>query len=257
MVPPERRSLPGERRTGPLRAWPGRDRFRRFLARAVALAVAPSRRNIAYWSICAATLGLELVMVAVLSDGHIYEWEKEVTRLFQQVPGRRTVFDVASFLTNTLSLPFVLLLLAVVGAAVAMGQYTPAFLLALTFPVHVLAQFPKAIIERPRPSAAYQGIDGVGGVMSFPSGHAEYVVSFYGLLACLALARFRSYRVRALIVALWLALAAATGFGRIATGRHWPIDILVSYAIGAGILSGLLWLRHALQTARAEILAES
>ena len=36
-----------------------------------------------------------------------------------------------------------------------------------------------------------------------------------------------------------------TGFGRIAEGRHWPLDVIASYIIGLGLLSGLIWLHSA------------
>ena len=48
----------------------------------------------------------------------------------------------------------------------------------------------------------------------------------------------------------WVAFALATGFGRIALGRHWPIDVLASYVIGLGLLSGMIWLHSALRYAK-------
>lgn len=254
MVPASERPADDETRGGLLSDWPGRYRFGRFLTRALAHAIAPTRRNLAYWAACAATLALELALVAILRDGHIYGWEQDVTRLFQRAPGRNLIFDVANFLTNTISWPFAALFAAIVGAVLLVRQYSVAFLLLLTFPTHVLAQFPKALMDRPRPSSLYEGIDGVGGFQSFPSGHAEFVISFYGFLTCFAISRTSSRPVRWLIVGVWLTLTAAIGFGRVAMGRHWPIDILASYVIGAGILSGLLWLWDALRAARDEVL---
>lgn len=238
--------------------WPAVDdgRSRRasaFIRRAFAYAVAPTRHNLGHWALCAGMLAMELCLIVVLRDGRIYEWEQDLTRLFQKTPGRHATFDVANFLTNTISLEFMVVFVAVVAAVAALRMYSGAFLLLLTFPVHVLAQFPKAIIERPRPSPAYPGIEGVGGYLSFPSGHAEFVISFYGLLTYLLVGRVRSRPGRWAMVAGWLGLVLTTGFARIAMGRHWPIDVLASYGIGVGVLSGLLWLHHALRAAAREV----
>jgi undecaprenyl-diphosphatase len=86
---------------------------------------------------------------------------------------------------------------------------------------------------------------GVGGFQSFPSGHSEYVVTFYGFLAYLLMLHTADRRLRGAIFVAWLAFAIATGFGRIALGRHWPLDVLTSYLIGLGLLSGLIWLHSA------------
>jgi membrane-associated phospholipid phosphatase len=98
----------------------------------------------------------------------------------------------------------------------------------------------------------FDGIEGVGGSQSFPSGHAEYVVTFYGFLAYLLVLHARTQAQRAAIVVAWGIFALATGFGRIAEGRHWPLDVLASYVVGFGLLAGLIWLYRALRLADAE-----
>jgi undecaprenyl-diphosphatase len=205
----------------------------------------PTRRNLLHWGSWALALGVELALVVVLQSGRIYGWEQAITRRLQAVPGKRLVFDVTSTLTNTISVPFALIFLAIVGFVLLLGHRGAALLLALTFPLHVLAQFPKALVDRPRPSADYEGIVGVGGFQSFPSGHSEYVVTFYGFLAYLLMLHARDRRLRAAIFVAWLVFALATGFGRVALGRHWPLDVLTSYLIGLGLLSGMIWLHSA------------
>ncbi|MBK7125275.1 MAG: phosphatase PAP2 family protein [Dehalococcoidia bacterium] len=61
--------------------------------------------------------------------------------------------------------------------------------------------------------------------------------------------RARSTRVRLAVTIAWIVLALATGVGRIAIGRHWPMDVLVSYVVGFGLLSGLIWLYSAIRAA--------
>jgi membrane-associated phospholipid phosphatase len=220
------------------------------LRTASAFAFHPTRRNLLHWGSWVLAFAVELTLLVLLRDGQIYGWEQELTRRLQAAPGKQVVFDISSTLTNTLSWPFLLLFLAILAVVLWSGHRGAAVLLAFSFPLHVLAQFPKALIERPRPSAAFDGIEGVGGFQSFPSGHAEYVVTFYGFLAYLLMLHIRSRWGRIAVFVGWVAFALATGFGRVALGRHWPLDVLTSYLIGLGLLSGLIWLHSAFRYAK-------
>ncbi len=186
----------------------------------------------------------------ILRRGQTYAWERWLTRRFQDVPGRQTIFDITSTLTNTISPTFLLIFLAILAVTRTLGHRGAALLLLLTFPLHVLAQWPKALIDRPRPSGNFDGIVGVGGFQSFPSGHSEYVVTFYGFLAYLVMLHLDRRWMRWAVGASWIVFALGTGFGRIALGRHWPIDVLASYLIGLGLLSGMIWLHSAMRYAK-------
>lgn len=210
---------------------------------------ATTPRNIFHWCSWGVALASEFYLMVALRSGHIAGWEVALTRRLQSVPAADPVFAISSTLTNTLSLPFALLFLAILGAVWMSGRRLEAALLALSFPLHVLVQFPKALIDRPRPPAGIDGIEGVGGLQSFPSGHAEYVITFYGFIAFMFLLRFTGRRSRVAILSAWVAFVLATGFGRIAAGRHWPVDVLASYLVGLGLLSGLIWLHSALRAA--------
>jgi membrane-associated phospholipid phosphatase len=215
------------------------------LREAARFAFRPTRRNVLHWASWALALGVELMLVVVLRDGVIHGWEQSVTRAFQEGPRRRLIFDITSTMTNVISMTFLWIFLAIVGVALRLGHRGAAILLVLTFPLHILAQFPKALVDRPRPSSEFAGIAGVGGFQSFPSGHADYAVTFYGFLAYLLMLHTRSHRRRIAIFVLWLLFVLATGFGRIALGRHWALDVLTAYLIGLGLLSGLIWLHSA------------
>jgi membrane-associated phospholipid phosphatase len=178
---------------------------------AVRHAIRPTRQNLLHWASWAVALALELALLAVLRDGEIYGWEQSLTRSLQEVPGRQAVFDITSTLTNTLSTPFLLIFATIAGIVVISGHRWVALLLLLSFPLHVLAQFPKALVDRPRPSDAFDGIDGVGGFQSFPSGHAEYVITFYGFLAYFLVLHAPGRWHRTAIVAAWVAFTLATG----------------------------------------------
>jgi membrane-associated phospholipid phosphatase len=239
---------PGQITVGPFRI--DRARYEALARDTLAFAIRPTRRNKLHWASWAIALAAEIILVVILRSGQTYAWERWLTRELQQVPGRRTIFDVTSTMTNSLSLGFLAIFLAIITLILTLGHRGAALLLLLTFPLHVLAQWPKALIDRPRPSDNFDGIVGVGGFQSFPSGHSEYVVTFYGFLAYLVMLHLERRWMRWAVGIGWVAFALATGFGRIALGRHWPIDVLASYVIGLGLLSGMIWLHTALRYAK-------
>lgn len=108
-------------------------------------------------------------------------------------------------------------------------------LLALVFALHYLLISPKLFITAYRPSSAF-GVEGAGGMESFPSGHVQWATSFYGFLALLAW-RNTTGRVRWLIAGSFALVVMGTMLGRMELGRHWPVDVT------AGLIVGLIALR--------------
>lgn len=211
------------------------------------VALRPTRRNLLHWASWALALGVELALVVVLWNDRILGWEQSLTRRLQDVPGKQLIFDVSSALTNTISVGFLLIFLTVVSAVYLLGQRAAALLLVLTLPLHAYALVPKLVVDRTRPSSAFDGIVGVGGPYSFPSGHSEYVVTFYGFLSYLFMLHVNGRWPKAAIFAVWVVLVLATGFGRVALGRHWPLDVLAANVIGLGSLSAMIWLHTAIR----------
>lgn len=86
-------------------------------------------------------------------------------------------------------------------------------------------------------SPEYGGAAGVnlGPENNFPSGHASYAVSMYGLMTLLALER--GHRALAGSLALPLVLM---GPALALLGNHYPADVLAGYALGLAWLIGVL-----------------
>ena len=118
---------------------------------------------------------------------------------------------------------------------VAFRRWRLVALLLAVFVLHYLLISPKLLITAHRPSPLF-GVEGAGGLESFPSGHVEWAVSFYGFLAYLAW-RVAPRWPRLGILALYTTIVLLTVLGRIELGRHWPVDT------AAGALAGLLALR--------------
>ena len=86
----------------------------------------------------------------------------------------------------------------------------------------------KAVIERPRPPAAVDGLDvreHIGG-FAFPSGHTTMAAA---LAAALHPVLPRPWRP-----VLW-ALVLVVGAGRLHVGVHWPLDVLGGITLGIAI----------------------
>jgi hypothetical protein len=103
---------------GPAMAGSPRSRPVGLVRTVVQAAARPTRRNLLHWALWIVALSIELTFLILLRHEEIYRWELEVTRRLQSVPAKQYVFDVTSTLTNTLSIPF-LLLFFVITAAVA------------------------------------------------------------------------------------------------------------------------------------------
>lgn len=218
---------------------------------AVPLAVTPSRRNLLHWLSWVVTLSVVLTMTVILVDGQVYGWEEYLTRRVQEADYPIWLIRITS---DSLTSPFMwqgaLVIVSIVTVLWLLRQRVAAALAVLALPLHVFGNFPKAIVDRERPSELFEGIEGVGGGLSFPSGHSEFAVTFFGFLAFLALIHLRGRLQRVGVVLVWLIFASTAGIGRIAHGRHWPLDVLIGYVIGIGLLSGLIWLHTALCRAR-------
>ena len=81
---------------------------------------------------------------------------------------------------------------------------------------------------------------------SYPSGHTEHDVVYYGFLLYLSFTKpVREWRYRWVLIPFQVfAVVAilAIGYSRIAEGSHWLTDALAGYLVGALMLLVLIWL---------------
>lgn len=222
------------------------------IRKALRIGFTPTPRNVLHWASWAVTLAILLAMTAVLMNGRIYGWEIDFARWAQKVDFPDWLFTLTGDnLTNSDAPQGVVIISGVIIVLWVLRLRIEASLVALSVPLHILANFPKALVERERPSGVIDGLAGVGGDKSFPSGHAEFAITFYGYLIYVAFHYVHNRVIRALMLGLWLGVAASVGFGRISVGRHWPLDSIAGYIAGVGVLSGLIWLHRSLYAAQA------
>jgi len=99
------------------------------------------------------------------------------------------------------------------------------FVLLTSFSAWVLGTIIKSFILSPRPFIFFENIKPLfvhGGLDSFPSGHAM----FFGALA------MSLYYIHKRIGLIYIMVALIVGFARVASGIHFPIDILFGYIFG-------------------------
>ena len=145
----------------------------------------------------------------------------------------RPGLDAAFWLSHQLG-TFPTCTVIVLGAAawlLRQGKKAEALLfVALGLTTLGLQEGLKALFARPRPHLWPWVI--VQADYSMPSGHAIAAATFYPLLARVVARRWPRAAVPAYVLAV--AVALFIGIGRLYLGVHWPSDVLVGWALGAG-----------------------
>lgn len=142
-----------------------------------------------------------------------------------------TIFDgLASFPVAAL----LLVALAIWSWAGKVGRVAVAVVVGGL--VEIPTEAVKFIVDRPRPPGAT--IEAIGSIAGYPSGHTVRAVVVAGLIALAFLQTRQSGDglARAVAATGVATVAVLTGLARIASGDHWPTDV-----VGGAIL-GVAWL---------------
>jgi undecaprenyl-diphosphatase len=180
------------------------------------------------WLALAVVLGAVLVILGwMLRAGPLPLDESIAGTVMSAYPAQLTAaFDLAASLPGAVAAALVLL-------GVALLQYRPAFAVAVI--VGVTSEIPtavvKAVIDRPRPPGGAT-VEAFGSAASYPSGHTERAVVFAGLAVIFLIAT----RHRLVATVLAVVFVALVGLARIASGEHWPSDVVGGYLLGSAWL---------------------
>jgi membrane-associated phospholipid phosphatase len=100
----------------------------------------------------------------------------------------------------------------------------------------VMNSLMKLAIARPRPDASLVEVMRHYDHNSFPSGHVEFFITFFGFLFFLAYVLLKRRLLRRLCFVVFGLLIALIGVSRIYMGAHWPSDVAGAYLVGGAWL---------------------
>lgn len=98
----------------------------------------------------------------------------------------------------------------------------------------VTTMFLKILTARERPSLFLSGFFGI--TYSFPSAHAVQAVAFYGIVCYIAIKSVSKWKIKSMLLFMWLYGVFLIGLSRIYLEAHYLSDVL------AGVAVGILWL---------------
>lgn len=187
-----------------------------------------------------AALGAALVFAGVAEDviGHNGVATTDPVRLAWIVHHRSAGLVSGARVLNSAGSAGTVAILAVIVTTFLWWRRVP-LAAALTPVVAVLgagaiAAALKLIVDRPRPSASYRLLTETD--PSFPSGHATGTMAL-GVSAGLIVAVYLLRRpiVRAITLAIGVALPLAVAASRLELGVHWPTDVVAGLSLGATV----------------------
>jgi membrane-associated phospholipid phosphatase len=104
----------------------------------------------------------------------------------------------------------------------------------------------KAIVASPRPTDGDVVVRELASGYGFPSGHVMGATLLYGGIIWLAERTVRRPVARRLVQAIAVVLVFVTALGRVASGAHWPSDVLGGLLWGlAGLVALAIVVEHA------------
>ena len=188
-----------------------------------------------------ALLGAVAALSAVAAGDGILPGDVPLARAIQRaiMPEGRGLVEAVNWLGQAFPGTAALTLVA---AALLLRRSRPAaaLLVAATLPLRLVNPGLKAIFDSPRPTEGIVHVTERAEGLGYPSGHALGAVLFYGALIAVAPCLVGSPRARRLLRVVCLLLILATGVSRVASGAHWPSDVLGGYLWGGVLLAALL-----------------
>ena len=152
-------------------------------------------------------------------------------------------------LSNSANYPLIAVGVAIVLGLLLLRRWKEAvvavvLLIAITAGSEVVKQF----VARPRPPGYDESTLGV--VYSYPSGHVLEAVTLYGIIAVLVWRSRLPTLWRILIPAAFALLVGAIAIARVASGAHFPSDVLASALGGIGCVAVFALLSTRLEPGR-------
>lgn len=124
-----------------------------------------------------------------------------------------------------------ILTVGVCGLLLGLRRPGPAIAIGSVWLADGLGTIAKELLQRPRPPGAIVD-SAVGDLWSYPSGHVVRAMALVAVLLWLASSRWTWNRRTLLALGGGLVAGFVMGIARIATGAHWPTDVLGGLLLG-------------------------
>ncbi|HUC80513.1 MAG TPA: phosphatase PAP2 family protein [Flavisolibacter sp.] len=111
----------------------------------------------------------------------------------------------------------------------------------------------KHLFGRPRPDVPLL-FEAEG--LSFPSGHALFSITFYGLLIYILYKEVANAWVKGVLITLLFLLAMIIGFSRVYLRVHYATDVIAGFCVGFVWLVFAIWLLNRLERRNRKTIAQ-
>jgi undecaprenyl-diphosphatase len=144
-------------------------------------------------------------------------------------------------LSESANLPLIAIGAAIVLWLLYKRQWREAVLVIIVLAIVTAgSEAVKQFIARPRPPGYNSSVLGV--VYSFPSGHVLEAITIYGMIAVLVWRSSLARAVRVIIPIIFTLIIVLVAIARIATGDHYPSDVLAGAVAGIAFVALFSWL---------------
>ncbi len=189
---------------------------------------------------------------AVSSDrtplGAVDDWARETALWAEQHAGLQTALRVVEQVFGVVGMT-VITTVVVILLLINKHRRAAVFMTVVMVLSTALNSAAKAWISRDRPD--WQNPAHLLESHSFPSGHAQAIAAFSGVMMLLTLMLVRRAPARRWAYLFWVLLALAVGLDRILLGRHYPSDVLAGWLLGAAVVFVMLALYSPLPRSHA------
>lgn len=208
--------------------------------------IQPVSRRAHVWALWLLLLAGFVVMSALAAAHYRFPGDLWLTEHIQDIDGDAVAhaLDWAEDLADT---PLIAVVYACALATLLVARLRwEALLLAATLVASPINSAAKALVDRPRPPADLVLVRDFPSNSSFPSGHADTAIVFYGLLFYFVTMFVPQPALRLAGQAACLLVIGLTGLERVYVGAHWPSDVLGGFYLG-GLMLWLLIAAHRLR----------
>lgn len=223
-----------------------------------------SLNRLGQWNLSAGALGLLIMLglAALVGIGYILGLALRELAESQSSPDRwiqtfvvthreqwlTTMMQAVTLLGDSSFVIGVICIVGIVWSYLA-RSLQPLVLLVVTYlGARVIESTVKELSHRPRPPIE-QAVDHFTHY-AFPSGHAIYAITIYGMIAALLILVSRQRQKR---LAIWVVATVIVGFvgsSRVYLGAHWLTDVMGGYILGVAWLIILLVTTQRIDAAR-------